>query len=75
MFCQKFRLVNLSFDFVWLQLVDVNDGYMSLMDDNGETREDLKLPEDDLGKEIQDKFDNDEQVLVSTLDVMSSFPE
>ena len=35
------------------------------MDDNGETREDIKLPEGDLGKEIQNRFDNGENFLVS----------
>lgn len=37
---------------------------MSLMDDVGETREDLKLPNTDLGKEIKKKFENDESFLV-----------
>ncbi|XP_064610474.1 eukaryotic translation initiation factor 5A-1-like [Liolophura sinensis] len=53
-----------------LQLVDINDGYMSLMDDNGETREDLKLPEDDLGKEIKEKYENDEQILITVVESM-----
>ena len=40
------------------------------MDDSGDTREDLKLPEGDLGKEIQTKFDNDESFLVTVLKAM-----
>ena len=35
------------------------------MDDNGETRDDVKNPENDLGKEIQNKFESDESFLVS----------
>ena len=40
------------------------------MDDNGETREDLKLPEGDLGKDIKSKFDNEEQLLCTVLSAM-----
>lgn len=35
------------------------------MDDNGETREDLRVPEGDLGKDIEKKFNNGEQFMVS----------
>merc|ERR1712029_869153 len=35
------------------QLVDINhDGFMSMMDDNGEMKEDLKLPDDDCGEDF-----------------------
>lgn len=40
------------------------------MDDSNETRDDLKLPDGDLGKEIQGKFDNDEQQLLTVLKAM-----
>ena len=40
------------------QLVDVQEGYLSLMDDGGDTRDDIKLPEGDIGKEIKEKFEN-----------------
>ena len=49
---------------------NIDDGYLALMDDSGDTREDLKLPEGDLGKEIQTKFDNDESFLVTVLKAM-----
>ena len=51
-------------------MTNIDDGYLALMDDNGDTREDLKLPEGDLGKEIQTKFDNDEAFLVTVLKAM-----
>lgn len=35
------------------------------MDDGGATREDLKLPEGDIGKEIEKKFDNGDNFMVS----------
>ena len=38
---------------------------MSLMFENGDLREDLRLPEGDLGKEIQSKFENSDDFLVS----------
>lgn len=42
------------------------DGFLALMDDNGETREDLKLPDNDLGKEIERRFTNGDQFMVSS---------
>ena len=41
------------------------DGYLSLMDDNGELKNDLKVPEGDIGKEMSEKFKNNEEVVVS----------
>jgi len=49
------------------QLVNIDDGFLSLMDDNGETKDDLKLPNNDLGKEIQQKFDNGDSFMVTVL--------
>ena len=37
------------------------------MDENGKTREDVELPDDDIGKEIKRKFENSEQFLVTIL--------
>ena len=47
------------------QLLNITDGFMSLMFENGDLREDLRLPEGDLGKEIQSKFENSDDFLVS----------
>ncbi|KAI8796118.1 eukaryotic translation initiation factor 5A-1 [Biomphalaria glabrata] len=52
------------------QLVSIEDGYLSLMDDNGETREDLKMPDTECGKEIKDKYDNDESIMVTVMKAM-----
>ncbi|RVE57477.1 hypothetical protein OJAV_G00216660 [Oryzias javanicus] len=49
------------------QVIDVSDGFLSLMDDNGETREDLKVPEGDLGKEIEKKNSSGDPFMVSVL--------
>lgn len=49
---------------------NIDDGFLDLMDDSGDTREDLKLPEGDLGKEIMGKFERDETFLVTVLKAM-----
>lgn len=56
------RLVKMNFS---LQLIGIQDGYLSLLTESGEVREDLKLPEGDLGKEIEGKFNANEDVQVS----------
>lgn len=49
------------------QVCDITDGFMSLMDDSAATRDDLKVPDNDLGKEIQTKFDNSDQFMVTVM--------
>ena len=46
-------------------MVGLEDGYMSLLKDNGDQKEDLKLPTNDLGKEIQSKFEAGDSFMVS----------
>jgi len=53
-----------------LQLIDIDGDFLSLMDDSGETREDIKVPEGELGDEIRERFGNDEGLLVSVLAAM-----
>uniref|UniRef100_A0A4W5K1Z6 Eukaryotic translation initiation factor 5A n=1 Tax=Hucho hucho TaxID=62062 RepID=A0A4W5K1Z6_9TELE len=52
------------------QLLNITDGFMSLMGDNGDVREDLRVPDSDLGKEIEQKFAAGEDILVSVLAAM-----
>ncbi|XP_029316688.1 eukaryotic translation initiation factor 5A-1-like isoform X2 [Cottoperca gobio] len=47
--------------------LDLQDGYLSLLDDAGAPREDLKIPDTDLGKEIKKKFENGEGFMVTVL--------
>ena len=47
------------------QLVNITEKYMSLMADNGDVREDLRIPDGDLGKEIEAKFKEGDELLVS----------
>uniref|UniRef100_A0A3Q2D7I5 Translation initiation factor 5A C-terminal domain-containing protein n=1 Tax=Cyprinodon variegatus TaxID=28743 RepID=A0A3Q2D7I5_CYPVA len=49
-----------------LQLIDVNDGFLSLMLLSGEIK-DLKIPDGDLGREMVKKFHEGEEIMVSVL--------
>ncbi|XP_067107701.1 eukaryotic translation initiation factor 5A-1 [Osmerus mordax] len=55
---------------VELLLVNITEKYMSLMADNGDVREDLRIPDGDLGKEIEAKFKEGDELLVSVLSAM-----
>jgi translation initiation factor 5A len=53
------------------QLVDISDdGFLSLMEGNGDVRDDIKVPDSDVGKEIKDKFEKGDEVLVTILKAM-----
>ncbi|XP_029973148.1 eukaryotic translation initiation factor 5A-1-like [Salarias fasciatus] len=52
------------------QVLGVSDGFLSLMTDSGNVRDDLKMPEGDLSKEIESKIDNDEVFVVSVLSAL-----
>ena len=43
----------------------LDDGTLSVMDDDGNTRDDLNLPPGDLGKDIKDRFEKGETFTVS----------
>lgn len=49
------------------QLIDVEDDYLSLMDDNGDTRNDLKCPDNDIGKTIKDDLAEEKEILCTVL--------
>jgi len=54
-----------------LTLIDINEeGFASLMDDEGNTREDLKVP-DDLRKSAQEFLDADGDAVVDVLSAMN----
>lgn len=59
-------------DRVLSQLIGIQDGYLSLLQDSGDVREDLKIPEGDLGKEIENKHDAGEEILVRAVTSPSS---
>jgi len=49
------------------QLVGLDGDFLSLMNDSGDLREDLKCPDDEIGKEIRDAIDSERDILVTSL--------
>ncbi|TRY79083.1 hypothetical protein TCAL_05912 [Tigriopus californicus] len=50
------------------QLLDVSDDdYLSLMDDGGNTRDDLKVPDGDIGAEIRSSIEEGRDILCTVL--------
>ncbi|XP_053289899.1 eukaryotic translation initiation factor 5A-2 [Pleuronectes platessa] len=52
------------------EVLCITDGYLTLMNDNGDTREDLKVPEGKLGEEIEERVDAGESVRVTVLEAI-----
>ena len=49
------------------QLIGLDDDFLSLMDDSGETRDDLKCPDDDIGNEIRSAIADERDILATVL--------
>ena len=47
------------------QLIGMEDDFLSLMDDAGDTRDDLKCPEGEIGDEIRAAIGEEKEILVS----------
>lgn len=52
------------------QLINIDDDFLSLMTPDGDTKDDVRLPEGDLGQQIQDGFDEGKDLLVTVLTAM-----
>lgn len=52
------------------QVLDIADGFLSLMDADGGAKDDVKLPENDLGNEIQGAFDDGKDIMVCIVAAM-----
>lgn len=46
-------------------MVNISDQYMTLMSDNGDIREDLRVPDSETGREIESKFEAGDDFMVS----------
>ncbi|KAJ2747096.1 translation initiation factor eIF5A [Coemansia sp. BCRC 34301] len=51
-------------------LIDVTEGFLSLMDDAGEMKEDVKVPEGELGDKIRADFADGKELLITILKAM-----
>jgi len=52
------------------QLVNVDDGFLNLMTQDGTSKDDVKVPEGDLGSQIQADFDEGKDLLVTIVSAM-----
>lgn len=48
----------------------IDDGFLSLMLTDGSTKEDVKLPEGELGEKMQEEFDEGKDLLVTVVSAM-----
>jgi len=48
-------------------LLNIEDNYLSLMDDSGEQRDDVQVPDGEVGEEIKTKFENGDNLLITIL--------
>ncbi|KAJ2372228.1 translation initiation factor eIF5A [Coemansia sp. RSA 2607] len=51
-------------------LINVADGFLALMNESGDTKEDIKLPEGELGETIESEFDAGKELLITVLTSM-----
>ncbi|EAA05154.4 eukaryotic translation initiation factor 5A [Anopheles arabiensis] len=49
------------------QLTDIDDGFLVLMSDNGDLREDLKIPDGELGTQLRSEFDSGKEIVCTVL--------
>uniref|UniRef100_A0A1B0DCE8 Translation initiation factor 5A C-terminal domain-containing protein n=2 Tax=Phlebotomus papatasi TaxID=29031 RepID=A0A1B0DCE8_PHLPP len=50
------------------QLTDISDdGYLTLLRENGDLREDLKLPDSELGAQLRSEFESGKELLCTVL--------
>ncbi|EIW56571.1 eukaryotic translation initiation factor 5A [Trametes versicolor FP-101664 SS1] len=52
------------------QLVNIDDGFLNLMSQDGNPKDDVKVPEGELGKQIQTDFDDGKDLLVTIISAM-----
>lgn len=51
-------------------LINIDDGFLSLMLQDGSTKDDVKLPEGELGEKMEEAFDNGDELIVSVVSAM-----
>ncbi|KAG6853856.1 translation initiation factor eIF5A [Blastosporella zonata] len=53
------------------QLVNIDEGFLNLMCNDGSSKDDVKVPEGDLGREIQNNFDEGKDLLVTIISALN----
>ncbi|KAI6030292.1 initiation factor 5a [Pisolithus marmoratus] len=53
------------------QLVNIEDGFLNLMSQDFNSKDDVKVPEDPLGKEIKEAFKEDKDLLITVVSAMN----
>ncbi|XJO76788.1 hypothetical protein BDV3_007270 [Batrachochytrium dendrobatidis] len=51
-------------------LLDIDDGFLSLMKDDGSTKDDVKIPDNEIGSGIQECFDAGKDIIVTIVSAM-----
>lgn len=51
-------------------LLDIDDGFLSLLTTDGDTKDDVRVPESELGEQIQTAFDEGKDLLVTIIAAM-----
>ncbi|KAJ3355495.1 eukaryotic translation initiation factor 5A [Allomyces macrogynus ATCC 38327] len=51
-------------------LINIDEGYLNLMDDAGNTKDDVKVPEGDLGAKLTAEFEDGKELLVTIIAAM-----
>lgn len=51
-------------------LLDIDEGFMSLMNEDGSTKDDVKIPDNEIGKAIEVAFGEGKDLLISVTSAM-----
>jgi translation initiation factor 5A len=51
-------------------LLNIDDGFLSLMLPDGSTKDDVKLPEGELGEKLEEEFEEGKELLISVVSSM-----
>ncbi|KAK9385207.1 translation protein SH3-like domain-containing protein [Lipomyces mesembrius] len=52
------------------QLINIDDGFLSLMTSDGATKDDVKVPDGDLGSKLESEFDDGKELIVTIVSAM-----
>ncbi|CAD6583580.1 MAG: Eukaryotic translation initiation factor 5A [Cyphobasidiales sp. Tagirdzhanova-0007] len=52
------------------QLVNIDDGFLNLMSQDGNAKDDVKLPESEVGEQIQQFFEDGKDAIVTIVSAM-----